>query len=381
MNYNTKKTIITTLLSCLFIAGIFTACDDDFTEEDALNAQQTIDLSIHVIDFFNTTSLQDVSVSVVQDGTTISGTTNEQGVATFTDIEIGGSIPVTVSRENYTTVQRLVSVNVTNFRQGQRTETIPVLSLTENTGTITGRLEIETDVTNEDTEIVPEGTEVTAILDIDDLNGINVIEITATTDANGFYELVVPATSNGINYELTYETLTLDQRIAKNGNEGDLDFPETLPSIDNISTVFNPRGSSVDVPSVPSLVAAVPAPANGRRAIITNVNTSSDGVITNINVFNTGSGYTGSEVAVTITSLFGGTGADITIPVVVGSNGQLSIFEDINDGGTGYPTFFEANSAQQAGPNFDFFVEVRTAEILTVNGDYGTGTFRSQRIQ
>ncbi|MCG8389516.1 MAG: hypothetical protein MJA30_28445, partial [Cytophagales bacterium] len=162
MNYNTKKTIITTLLSCLFIAGIFTACDDDFTEEDALNAQQTIDLSIHVIDFFNTTSLQDVSVSVVQDGTTISGTTNEQGVATFTDIEIGGSIPVTVSRENYTTVQRLVSVNVTNFRQGQRTETIPVLSLTENTGTITGRLEIETDVTNEDTEIVPEGTEVTA---------------------------------------------------------------------------------------------------------------------------------------------------------------------------------------------------------------------------
>ena len=380
MNYNTKKTIITTLLSCLFIAGIFTACDDDFTEEDALNAQQTIDLSIHVIDFFNTTSLQDVSVSVVQDGTTISGTTNEQGVATFTDIEIGGSIPVTVSRENYTTVQRLVSVNVTNFRQGQRTETIPVLSLTENTGTITGRLEIETDVTNEDTEIVPEGTEVTAILDIDDLNGINVIEITATTDANGFYELVVPATSNGINYELTYETLTLDQRIAKNGNEGDPEFPETIPSIDNISTVFNPRGSSSDMPFVPALVATVPAPANGQRAVIIDVDTFGDGVITNIDIDDTGSGYTGSEVNVTITSLFGGTGADIVIPVV-GADGELAFSENINNGGTGYPTFSDANRAQQAGPNFDFFVEVQTAEILTVNGDYGTGTFRSQRIQ
>ena len=381
MNYNTKKTIITTLLSCLFIAGIFTACDDDFTEEDALNAQQTIDLSIYVVDFFNTAAMQDFNVTILQDGATISGTTNEQGVATFSDVEIGGSIPVTVSKENYTTVQRLVDVDVTNFRQGQRTETIAVLSLTENTATIQGRLEIETDVTNEDTEVVPEGTEVTAILTIDNLAGINVIEFTATTDASGNYELAVPATGNGINYELVYETLTLDQTIAKNGNEGDPDFPETIPSVDNISTVFNPRGFSVDVPFVPALVATVPAPANGRRAIITNVNTSSDGVITNINVFNTGSGYTGSEVAVTITSLFGGTGADITIPVVVGSNGQLSIFEDINDGGTGYPTFFNANRAVQSGPDFVSFVEVRTAEILTVNGDYGTGTFRSQRIQ
>ena len=379
MNYNTKKTIITTLLSCLFIAGIFTACDDDFTEEDALNAQQTIDLSIHVIDFFNTTSLQDVSVSVVQDGTTISGTTNEQGVATFTDIEIGGSIPVIVSRENYTTVQRLVSVNVTNFRQGQRTETIPVLSLTENTGTITGRLEIETDVTNEDTEIVPEGTEVTAILNINELSGINVIEVTAATDANGVYELVVPATSNGINYELSYETLTLDQRIAKNGNDGDPEFPTTLPSTENISTVFNPRGFSVDIPFVPSIFATAPAaPAGGETIVFGRVDTSL-GEIDNIRIENFGSGYAAnSTFPVTITSFLGGTGADIAFNT--DGSGEFASFS-FNDVGEDYPVFGNANRSGQFSPNFDFFVEVRTAEILTVNGDYGTGTFRNQQIQ
>lgn len=383
MIYNTKKTIITTLLSCLFIAVIFTACDDDFTEEDALNAQQTIDLSIYVVDFFNTTALQDVNVSIVQDGATISGTTNEQGVATFADVKIGGSIPVTVSRENYTTVQRLVDVNVFNYRQGQLTETMPMLSLTENTATLRGKLEIQTDLTDDDLEVVPEGTTVTAILDLNDiseLDGINSVEISGTTDANGNYELIVPATNRGVDYELKYSTLTLDQTIAINGNEGDPDFPATLPSIETISTVFNPRGSSEDVPFVQPVYATTQAaPAGGETIVFEEIDVF-DGEIDGITVENSGSGYaTFTEFSVNITSLFGGSGADIRFET--DGSGRFDLFTTF-EGGSGYPSFNNANRRGQEDPSFDFSVSnVETGEILVIDGFYGSGTFRSREIQ
>lgn len=368
------------LLVALF-AGIFTSCTDDFTEEDALNKQQTIDLSIYVNDYFTKNGVGEASVSIVQDGQTISSMTNEIGVAFFEDVKIGGNIPVFIEKEGFTPVQTLVSVNVTNYREGQRTETVSIFSLTENTAIIKGKLEIETDLTNEDTEVVPENSIVKAYLS---MNGvISDIEFSATVDANGNYEFVVPASKTGVTYELTYPTLVLDQTIAINGNEGDEDFPATLPSIATIPTTFNPIGSSVDVPSVPALVATVPVPAGGTRALIENydIDVNGDGEIYNVYLrYERGEGYTDTSVPVTFTSLLGGSGVDAEFTVL--SDGTLNSWATINETGSGYPTTNQANRAGQYGPSFDSNVySLKTGEIRVVNGNYGTGTYREQDIK
>ena len=376
-----KKTRILSFLLVIILAGVFTSCKDDFTEEDALNAQQTVDVSVYVIDYFNTTAVSGATVSIIKDGAAVTAQTNDQGIASFSDIKIGGGLPVTVEKEGFTKVQDLVDVDVYDYRQGHFTTTLGVLSLTENTATIKGKLEIESDVTNEDTEVVPEGTEVKAYLDLD---GMNTVEFVATTDANGNYELVVPATNTGVDYRMKYATLTIDQKIAKNGNKGDADFPATIPSIANISTTFNPVGSALDIPSVPSIVATAPAPAaGGTAAIIYNVDVNSDGEIYDLDWDDSGSGYTqpeGTEVQITITSLFGGSGADI-VTHVDESDTDLYTSETINDGGTGYPSFDEANRTGQINPSFTNYVDIQTGEIRLINGHYGTGTIRAEEIQ
>ncbi|WP_343855564.1 hypothetical protein [Fulvivirga kasyanovii] len=378
-----KKTRILSFLLVIILAGVFTSCKDDFTEEDALNAQQTVDVSIYVTDYFNTTAVSGATVSIIKDGATVTAETNEQGVASFSDIKIGGGLPVTVEKEGFTKVNKLVDIDVTNYREGHFTTTVDVLSLTENTAIIKGKLEIETDLTNEETEIVPEGTEVIAILNVEDFSG-NSIEISATTDANGNYELVVPATNYGVEYTLKYQTLTLDQKIAKNGNKGDEEFPATLPSLANISTVFNPHGSALDIPSVPSIVATLPAPtdADGTQAeiYVDFGSMTADGGIDDFDVDVTGTGYTpGAELNVTVTSLFGGSG--LAAIWTVDGSGNVSGNANITDTGSGYPMTYEANKAAKDEPSFSFEVEISSGEIVLQNGDYGTGTIRAEEIQ
>lgn len=379
MKFKMKRTTLSALLALALTTAGFIACTDDFTEEDALNAQQTIDLSIYVIDYFDAKGLSDAQVSLVRDGSIVSVTTNEEGIAIFSGVKIGTDIPVTVEKDGFTKIQTNVDVDVENFRQGHITETIGVLSLTENTAVIKGKLEIETDLTNDETEVVPEGTEVNVYLSFFD--AINDIEVTAATDAAGNYELVVPAINTGVSYEVRYPTLVLDQTIAKNRNTGEPEFPETLPGIDVISTTFNPRGSAVDVPQVPAIVATVPAPANGKRAVLEVFGVNSDGEITNIDVDIAGAGYTGAQVPVTIISLFGGSGADVVVPV--NPDGTLSFFDVINDGGSGYPDFQYANRSGKNHPKgFEFFViSVQSGEIRVINVDYGTGTYRDKDIE
>ncbi len=381
MKFKMKKTTLSALLALALTMAGFIACTDDFTEEDALNAQQTIDLSIYVIDYFDAKGLSDAEVSVVQDGSIVSVTTNEDGVAMFSDIKIGNRLPVTVEKAGFTKVQATTYMDVENFRQAQVSQTIGVLSLTENTATIKGKMEIETDLTNDETETVPEGSEVSVYLDL--FSNINDIEIKTTTDAAGNYELKVPATNTGagIQYTVKYPTLVLDQTIAKNRNAGEPEFPETLPNIDIISTTFNPIGSAVPVPWVPSIVATVPAPIGGKRAILEVFGVNSSGEITDIDVDIVGSGYTGTEVPVTIISLFGGSGADVVVPV--NPDGTLSFFDVINNGGSGYPYFRYANRPDEGEPNgFQFFLNnVQSGEIRVINVDYGTGTYRDKDIE
>ncbi len=376
-----KKTRILQILLAVLTAGIFSSCEDDFTEKDALDAQQTIDLSVYVINNFNTSGVSEASVSIIKDGNLVTAQTNELGIATFNDVNIGGGLPVTVEKEGFTKTQRLVNVSVSNYREGQFTTTVEIYSLTENTAIVRGKIEIETDLTNEDAELVPAGTELIALLND---NGINTVEITTTVDENGNYEFVLPANRAGLNYQINYPTLTIDQTIAKNRNEGEEEFPATLPEITTISTVFNPRGSAVSVPSVPSIFATVPAPveADGIQGIvqIDFNDIDADGGINDLERVVTGTGYSpSSNVPVTITSLFEGTGVNVVWPT--DANGSFFFSEDIIDSGAGYPDFSNANRRSAQSPGLSTSLNVQTGEILIRDGNYGTGTSRAEEIE
>lgn len=388
-----KKIRFKLLLSLALLAGIFTACEDEFSEKDALDAQQSIDLSVYVFDGYSNNALEDASVSLIKDGNEKTSETNSLGVATFSKVKIGSNMPVQVKKDGYTSVRKMVNIDNIDYRQSSYSVYVPVLSLDSNTATIKGSLDIQTDLTNTSLEVPPEGTEVLAHVFIESMPMVMAIplasstqqpvELTATTDAEGKFEFIVPSKNmSGVYVQIKYPTLTLDQTIAKNQDKGQPEFPETEPSIVNIPTVFNPSGDAEGVPVVPSVYATVPAPSgDGERAVISNVDINNNGEVWDIDFSDNGSGYTADSVDVTVASLFEGSGAEIRIGV---SGGSL---DDVDaryiSVGSGYPTFNNANREGGQSPDFEDneLYELKSGEIRVVYGHYGTGTYREQEIE
>jgi hypothetical protein len=373
------KKINLSFILLILLAGIFNACEDKFSEKDALEAQQTINLSVYVYDGYDQSGISGASVTVIKDGDNKIEETNDLGVALFKDVKIGGNIPVKVEKDGYTPVQTMADIDVDNYRQGNYTIDLPMLSLDSNTATIKGRLTIQTDLTNDSLEVPPEGSTIKGYVDMGGY--IQPVELVTSSDADGKFEFIVPTTNQGIDFDIKYPTLTLDQKIAKNRNEGQPPFPETLPSIVTINTVFNPTGTSEDVPYVDPVYATVPAPSgDGERAVISNVDVNSLGEVYDIDFSNTGSGYTADSVDVTITSLFEGSGAQIRVGVTGGSLYEGNV--NVLDVGSGYPSFPYANRTNKVNPFFNANIDdLKTGEIRTAEGNYGTGTYRETEIK
>jgi len=386
-----KKIRFKLLLSLAMLAGFFTACEDEFSEKDALDAQQSIDLSVFVVDGYSNTGLEDASVSLIKDGNETTIQTNSLGVASFSSVKIGSNMPVHVKKEGYTSVRKMVEISGIDYRQSSYSVYVPVLSLDSNTATIKGGLDIQTDLTNLSMEVPPEGTEVLAYVSIEDIPVFKVapsssssqpVELTATTDAEGKFEFIVPSKNmSGVRVQIKYPTLTLDQTIAKNKDEGQPDFPETEPGIVNIPTVFNPSGNAEDIPEVSPVYATVPAPSgDGKRAVISNVDINSLGEVWDIDFSDNGSGYTADSVDVTVKSLFGGSGANIRIDVSGGSLYDSGI--NYKSVGSGYPVFDNANRGSQQSPDFTTMINnLKSDEIRVIAGHYGSGTYREQEIE
>lgn len=375
-----KSNLIISMLFLVLIAVITTGCKDDFTSEDALKAQQTIDLSILVMDISTDSAIVGAKVSFYNDGNELTAETNELGYVTFNEIKIAANQYYTVSKEGYAKVHSLVDIDINNFRQGLFSSVVQMYSLTENTAKITGKLEIETDYTNEDPELVPEGTKVIAFAYLDALP----VEFMGTVDKDGFFELTVPAGKYGADYNLRYETLILDQTIAKNGDKGDPEFPSTFPVIDNIKTTFNQYGSALEVPSVPSIYAYVNATTTGKTAIIDGIDVNNDGEITDLDWETGGDGYDASDsVDITIVSLHGGSGAIIRVNVTDGVVQTDFGSQKIHNPGSGYPDFNEANRGRGSRSislpsDVD---DLYPGEIRVVNGNYGAGVLRETEIE
>ena len=384
-----KKISITLVLSLAFIAFVFNACQDKFSEEDALEAQQTIDLSVYVFDGYNKDGVKEASVSLIKDGDEKTEKTNELGVATFDDVKIGSNMPVKIKKEGYTSIRKMINISGIDYRQGSYTVDVPVLSLDSNTATIKGELDIQTNLTNDSVEAPPAGTQVKAYVDLSNIGSGNLeeVELIAETDQAGKFEFTVPSNSKeGVDVDFTYSTLTLNQTIAKNRDKGQPMFPETEPSIAEISTVFNPSGSEILVPSgVPAVYGIADKPSgDGETAYIKlhagiyPADTLNKSAIIELEG---GSGYAdGTTVNIEIHSLFGGSGADLEATI---SGNSLSFGDiTIKDGGSGYPGFAFANQVSSQAPSFNFSISnLKSGEIRAIKGDYGTGTYREQDIE
>ncbi len=336
-----KKRTIYSWMLCLSLLGssvTLTSCRDEFTEEEVLKEQQTIDLAITVSDKYETKGLAGATVSFFQNGQEMKQTTNDAGVANFADVKIGSDLIITISKEGFATTKQTISTNVETYRQSQVSETVDMYALDgAGTAIIRGKAEIETDVTNDKAEMVPAGTTVEAYYKLNDHSEISV---KGQVDANGMYSLKVPATKDGMNYKLRFPALELDQKIAKNADQGEKkSFPEVLPAIENIKTLFTTSGTGLSVPSVGAVYAL--ATPNDTSSTVTKrpakiwVNVDDNGKVASISFVDRGAGYTGT-VTLDIKSV-SGVGSDAIVKVQ-SAFGELTNTITYENRGSGYPT-------------------------------------------
>jgi hypothetical protein len=297
-----KRTIYSWMLSLSLLAGSVTlnSCRDTFTEEQVLKEQQTIDLAITAVDRYENKGLAGATVTFQQDGQKLEQTTNEAGVVNFANVKIGSNLIVTIAKEGFATTRQTISTMVDGYRVSQVSRTANMYALDGvSTAVIRGKVEIETDLTNDKSELAPANTPVEAYIKIDDPNGVNEISIKGQVDANGMYSLKVPAVKEGMNYTLIFPTLELDQKIAKNRNADERAFPVTEPSIDNIKTIFDPTaGTSVSIPVVSRHVYGVieapndPAATTKTQAVVGNIMIDEiTGKILGVSLERSGAGY------------------------------------------------------------------------------------------
>ncbi|HCM76539.1 MAG TPA: hypothetical protein DIS90_09170 [Cytophagales bacterium] len=385
-----KNKLILTLISAALLATVFVSCKDDFTEEDALNAQQTISYNVVVLDAATKIGVEGAEVKVVIDGIEQVATTNTLGTATFKNVKIGNDFPVAINKEGFTSVNTTAETSYVEYRQAEVSSIVYVMSLTTNLATVSGKVEIETDVTNETREKITSGT-VKAIFEPGNYNGIYLssnFSIEATISAEGTYELKLPTFGTGVEYTIIANDIEVDQKIAYNKKPGEPDFPATLPKAENIKTVFSHNGGAVSIPSfVPAVFATMSVAPTGASAAVARlyVETDPDGKIDYIGVNNMGYGYAASTtVPVVISSLLGGSGA--TANANTDALGRVTSVSIVN-AGTGYPdenyntpdaTYNSSVSASNLYTS-NFFV--KSGDIKVRNIYYGTGSSRAIEIQ
>jgi hypothetical protein len=291
------------------IAGLsFNSCEEDtFTEEDAMQALQKVDLIIAVTDKSNYDQAVDgATVSTVIDGVNVEKTTDATGLVTFEDVNIGGNLNIYVTKVNYTTTFTTVNTTPSDYRQATVSASVSVYSLAdESLVTVKGQLTIETDLTNRTKEVV-EGAEVKVYNQYLPNGGAKAF--IGISDAEGKYEIKVPVNSTGNDYiNVRFQSLeTVARTVGLNVNNN--------YSVVTQNAFYDIEGNNnpTDIPSVPSALITIGAPAalGTGFEISTEIDTSTSrltdatGNYWNTNMLHTGSGYfpniTGSDTTVWI---------------------------------------------------------------------------------
>lgn len=379
---------------------------------DAINQGGGISYAVNVVDGATSsfsgrtngtkTLLTGAIVTVSQFGKSVSQTTTATGMAVFSGF-FRNSLNVTITKAGYASVNYIVAVqednNTPNGTQHTVGNIIPLYPTTGPfTATISGRLTIQTDLTNKTREMVPDGTTLSIGIDASNLDFIDQGGSSASNDeivkefsnynpsyfnynantfyvgeielANietgvvgsttaGLYTVTVPAAFDGLPIVLNYSQIAANQTLYENSG--------VIPG-DRTATYRNIFGGS------PILYSAIPAGSAvsvGFEAFTTAATatagvSSSNGAIDKINVTNGGAGYSGTPI---IRINGGGTGAAATATVVNGVVTGITVTSP----GSGYVsptiTFLQGTAATATVTGLD-----GTQTVLAVSvANSGTG--------
>lgn len=298
---NVLKFIVFTL-----VAGLsFNSCEKDtFTEEDAMQALQKVDLIITVTDKSNfDLPVDSATVSTVIDGVTVEKLTDASGMVSFKKAKIGEDLNVYVSKENYTKTFTTINTTPANYRQSAVSANVYIYSLAdENLVTVKGQLTIETDLTNRTKEVVV-GSEV-RVFNQDLPNG-SVKAFIGKSDKEGKYEIKVPVNATG-NDHIYVRFQSIDTIRTAGVDVNNKYSVETQNAFYDIEQSMDPT----DIPAVPSALISIDAPASlGTGFTITSeIETSSSNLTSatggydEMKILKKGSGYfpniTGSDTTV-----------------------------------------------------------------------------------
>ncbi|HAF31310.1 MAG TPA: hypothetical protein DCG75_19910 [Bacteroidales bacterium] len=295
---NVLKFIVFALISGL----AFNSCEKDtFTEEDAMQALQEVDLIIAVTDKSNfDLPVDSATISTVIDGITVEKTTDATGMVVFENVKIGGNLNVYVSKTNYTKTFTTVSTTPNDYRQATVSATVSIYSLADqNLVTVKGQLTIETDLTNRTKEVVV-GTEV-RVYNTYLPNG-SAKAFVGISDAEGKYEVKVPVNSTGSDY-ISVRFYSIDAMRTAGVSVNNKYSVETHNAYYDIDGNTNPT----DIPAVPSALITIAAPEDPGTGfeLTTEVDTSSSYLSVSASswaILNSGSGYfpsiTGSDTTI-----------------------------------------------------------------------------------
>jgi hypothetical protein len=288
-----KKQMYKLILLLVPALLLFSCKKDKFSEKDALDAQQTIDLLVTVIDASSSlTPVQGATVKVVVDSTMVSQTTNANGITVFTDVSIGGDVAISVSKANYTSVLTSVWTGPDSYRQTQVSAIIDLYSLdAAKVATFSGRLTMQSDLTDRNREPAA-GVVVKARNN--NLNSTTDQLFTATTDADGKFTISVPVSSNGDGIYLYYPEFTVNQKLAFVQENKTVAVAER--SVLYKSDTGPVPGLLQNIPAIPSIYATVAAPATtvgSGFALGSKPNKVSLGSNTSLRLIDGGAGYNG----------------------------------------------------------------------------------------
>ncbi len=288
-----------------------TSCNNNETEDVSLIVEKDTTYVQTQIDLLNNSGeFLDFNLMVVEDGKPIEGAsvemlaslngeqktvstmTDAEGMAYFDNLTIGGNI-LKISKENYSSMLGVINFKFENGYNYEITDgsvlpiaknesaIVPLFSAsTESVATITGKVTVDSDLTNKILE-VPEGVSISANLNsyvISQSEGVFIDEFTMNSDGNygtttvnadGTYELKVPATVDGTYISMLIPELTMDQTVYAYGT---LSEPSDDPVLLNIATSYGPRVAYTSTPSISGVKVDFSEPtAMGEGFGVTNI--------------------------------------------------------------------------------------------------------------
>jgi hypothetical protein len=316
---------------------LFSCKKDKFTEKDALDAQQTIDVLITVVDASSSLApVADATVTAIVDSVAVTKTTNASGTVVFTKAKIGGNLTISISKANYTSVLTIIFTSPDSYRQTQVSKIVNVYSLDPTKiATINGRLTMQSDLTNRKREPAV-GFVVKARNN--NLNATTDVLFTATTDADGKYSISVPVSSNGDNIVLYYPEFTVNQKLAFVQEDKSITVAER--SVLYKSDSYPISALLTSIPAIPSIYATVAAPATGSLgsgfALATKANRVALSSYSGTLLIDGGAGYNGGVTLLNYQLSFSPdpNGVSAKLPVDIIGGKITTVYAIVNNGAT-----------------------------------------------